>query len=87
MSQSTADFLLARLREWDIHRIYGYPGDGINSLIGALSKAEDDPEFIQVRARGNGRIHGVRACEIHRRDWRLHGHLGAGRHSPLERSL
>ncbi len=49
MSQSTADFLLARLREWDIHRIYGYPGDGINSLIGALSKAEDDPEFIQVR--------------------------------------
>ena len=49
MSQNTADFLLARLREWGIHRIYGYPGDGINSIMGALDRAEGDPEFIQVR--------------------------------------
>ncbi len=29
MSELVADFVLKRLREWGIHRIYGYPGDGI----------------------------------------------------------
>jgi pyruvate dehydrogenase (quinone) len=49
MSQSTADFLLERLREWGVHRIYGYPGDGINAILGALNRADSDPELIQVR--------------------------------------
>ncbi len=49
MAQTTADFLLERLREWGIHRIYGYPGDGINAIMGALSRADGDPEFIQAR--------------------------------------
>jgi pyruvate dehydrogenase (quinone) len=45
----TADFILFRLRQWGIHRIYGYPGDGINSLLGALDRANGDPELIQPR--------------------------------------
>jgi pyruvate dehydrogenase (quinone) len=49
VSENTADFLLARLREWGIHRIYGYPGDGINAVMGAFNRADGDPEFIQVR--------------------------------------
>jgi len=49
MSQLVADYILERLREWGIHRIYGYPGDGINALLGALDRAEGDPEMIQVR--------------------------------------
>ena len=49
MAENTADFLLARLREWGIHRIYGYPGDGINAILGAFNRAESDPELIQVR--------------------------------------
>jgi pyruvate dehydrogenase (quinone) len=44
-----ADFILERLRAWGVHRIYGYPGDGINALLGALDRAHGDPEFIQVR--------------------------------------
>ena len=44
-----ADYILERLREWDVHRIYGYPGDGINALLGALDRAEGDPELIHVR--------------------------------------
>ncbi len=44
-----ADFLLGRLRAWGIHRVYGYPGDGINAIIGAFDRAGSDPEFIQVR--------------------------------------
>ena len=49
MSQLVADYILERLREWDVHRIYGYPGDGINALLGALDRADGDPELIQVR--------------------------------------
>ncbi|MGW3356242.1 thiamine pyrophosphate-requiring protein [Streptomyces bungoensis] len=44
-----ADYALQRLREWGVHRIYGYPGDGINGLLGAFDRAAGDPEFIQVR--------------------------------------
>ena len=49
MSENVADFLLRRLREWDVERVYGYPGDGINAIVGAFRRAENDPEFIQVR--------------------------------------
>jgi pyruvate dehydrogenase (quinone) len=49
MTQLVADFILKRLREWGVHRIYGYPGDGINGFLGALDRADDDPEFIQTR--------------------------------------
>jgi len=49
VSQLVADYILERLRAWDIHRIYGYPGDGINAILGALDRAGSDPELIQVR--------------------------------------
>jgi pyruvate dehydrogenase (quinone) len=49
VSQNVADFLLQRLREWGISRIYGYPGDGINAIMGAFRRAENQPELIQVR--------------------------------------
>src|SRR5246127_3328417 len=42
------DFVVERLHAWGVRRIYGYPGDGINGVIGALQRA-DDIEFIQVR--------------------------------------
>jgi pyruvate dehydrogenase (quinone) len=38
----TAQFILNRLHEWGIDRIYGYPGDGINGLMGAFDKVGDD---------------------------------------------
>jgi pyruvate dehydrogenase (quinone) len=49
MAPTVGDFLLERLKAWGIHRIYGYPGDGINGIMGALNRADGDPEFIQVR--------------------------------------
>src|SRR5690625_3894939 len=45
----TADFILERLRQWGVHRIFGYPGDGILSMLGALDRAGGDPELIQPR--------------------------------------
>ena len=50
MSETVADYLLERLgTEWGVKRIYGYPGDGINGIIGAFGRGEHRPEFIQVR--------------------------------------
>src|SRR5438874_2575480 len=49
MAYSVGDFLVQRLHAWGVHRIYGYPGDGINGIMGALERAERDPEFIQAR--------------------------------------
>src|SRR6478735_1992702 len=49
MTTTVADQLLARLREWGVEHIFGYPGDGINGIIGALSRSEDQPRFIQAR--------------------------------------
>ncbi|MFJ8360903.1 thiamine pyrophosphate-requiring protein [Streptomyces sp. NPDC093984] len=44
-----ADFMLQRLREWGVERVFGYPGDGINGLLGAFDRAAGHPEFVQVR--------------------------------------
>jgi pyruvate dehydrogenase (quinone) len=49
VAELVADFTLKRLREWGVHRIYGYPGDGINAFLGAFDRADGDPELIQVR--------------------------------------
>src|SRR3984957_7146208 len=52
MGRKTSDWFVERLKTWGVTRIYGYPGDGINGVLGALQRAEksrDKIEFIQVR--------------------------------------
>jgi pyruvate dehydrogenase (quinone) len=49
MADNVADFLLERLRDWGVQQIYGYPGDGINGILGALNRAGNSPQFIQAR--------------------------------------
>jgi pyruvate dehydrogenase (quinone) len=45
-----AEWILTRLKEWGIHRVYGYPGDGINAFLGAFARLENhDPFFTQTR--------------------------------------
>src|SRR4051794_14876774 len=48
-TQTASDFLIRRINEWGLKRIYGYPGDGINGIIGAIERAGDAIEYIQVR--------------------------------------
>lgn len=48
-SENASDFLVQRLYDWGIRRIYGYPGDGINGIMGALSRASEKISFIQTR--------------------------------------
>lgn len=47
MAPLAADFMLDRLSEWGVERIYGSPGDGINGIRGAVGRAGDRFEFIQ----------------------------------------
>jgi pyruvate dehydrogenase (quinone) len=49
LSKLVADYLLERLDEWGVNRIFGYPGDGINGIVGALDRAQEEIDFIQVR--------------------------------------
>src|ERR687887_1869590 len=50
MTKETAsDFLIRRISDWGLKRIYGYPGDGINGIMGALDRADGAVEYIQVR--------------------------------------
>ena len=48
MRTTLADRLLERLREWGVEQVFGYPGDGINGILGAFSRADDQPRFIQA---------------------------------------
>ncbi|MGE3783560.1 MAG: thiamine pyrophosphate-binding protein, partial [Alphaproteobacteria bacterium] len=49
MANTVSDFFWQRLSEWGVKRVFGYPGDGINGLIGALDRARDKIEFVQAR--------------------------------------
>jgi pyruvate dehydrogenase (quinone) len=49
MATTVADYLLSRLREWDVTHVFAYPGDGINGLLGAFGRADDQPRFVQSR--------------------------------------
>jgi pyruvate dehydrogenase (quinone) len=49
MAKLVSDFVLERLSEWGIKRMYGFPGDGINGMLGALERHKDLFEFVQVR--------------------------------------
>lgn len=46
---TVSDFLLQRLSDWGIRRIFGFPGDGINGVYGALNRAGDRFEYVQAR--------------------------------------
>jgi pyruvate dehydrogenase (quinone) len=48
MTTTVGTFLLERLAAWGVERIYGYPGDGINGILGGFHEVEGI-EFLQVR--------------------------------------
>jgi pyruvate dehydrogenase (quinone) len=46
---TVADYLLQRLRDWRVDKVFAFPGDGINAILAAWDRAGDDPMFIQAR--------------------------------------
>src|SRR5215469_6136388 len=49
MAQTVGDFIVERLHAWGVRKIFGYPGDGINGVFGALQRADGKIKFIQAR--------------------------------------
>ena len=49
MAPTVADYLLERLRAWDVRHVFAYPGDGINGILAAWGRAGNKPQFIQAR--------------------------------------
>ena len=47
--QKVSDYLLERLRAWGVDKVFAYPGDGINGLLAAWGRADDQPMFVQAR--------------------------------------
>jgi pyruvate dehydrogenase (quinone) len=48
-SKNVADYLLERLRDWGVDKVFAFPGDGINGILAAWGRADDNPMFIQSR--------------------------------------
>ena len=48
MADTVGDFLLQRMNAWGVQRVFGYPGDAINGIMGAFGR-QDAIEFIQTR--------------------------------------
>jgi pyruvate dehydrogenase (quinone) len=46
---TVADYLLERLRAWDVTHVFAYPGDGINGILAAWGRADNKPMFVQAR--------------------------------------
>ncbi|HEY1686116.1 MAG TPA: thiamine pyrophosphate-requiring protein [Tepidisphaeraceae bacterium] len=49
MSMTVGQYVMKRMEQWGVERIYAYPGDGINGLLGGERRNEDKPRFIQAR--------------------------------------
>jgi pyruvate dehydrogenase (quinone) len=49
MSETVGAYILKRLHEHGVERIYGYPGDGINGILGGFHEHGEDVEFVQTR--------------------------------------
>ncbi|MGW6693873.1 thiamine pyrophosphate-requiring protein [Rhodococcus sp. NPDC054953] len=48
-STKVSDYILERLREWGVEVTFSYPGDGINGILAAWGRADNDPKFVQSR--------------------------------------
>jgi pyruvate dehydrogenase (quinone) len=49
VGETVADFVLGRLRAWGVEKVFAYPGDGINGMLAAWGRANNQPKFVQAR--------------------------------------
>jgi pyruvate dehydrogenase (quinone)/pyruvate oxidase len=49
MGRNAAEILVDTIHAWGVDVVFGLPGDGINGIIEALRKRQDEVRFVQVR--------------------------------------
>ena len=52
MSKTVGEFFVERLEAWGIKTIFGYPGDGINGIMGTLGAADEVQQVADVPGAG-----------------------------------
>jgi pyruvate dehydrogenase (quinone) len=73
-----ADLVVERLLAWGVQRVFGHSGDGINTVLGAMGRAENRPTFVQA------------VCVLHNQDlaevtWEQREMEGDPRFAPSQR--
>jgi glyoxylate carboligase len=76
VSQTVGDFVVQRLHDWGVSHIFGYPGDGINGVFGALNRADGKIQFIQARHEEMAAFMAVGRLHRNFGPWRLPSHHG-----------
>lgn len=46
---TVAEGIVERLKDWGVRRVFGYAGDGIDPVLGALRRAQDEVELVTAR--------------------------------------
>jgi len=49
MTRTASDVLIETIHSWGVDVVFGLPGDGINGIMEALRKRQEDVRFVQVR--------------------------------------
>ena len=87
MAATVADYLLERLREWDVEHVFAYPGDGINGILAAWGRAGNQPKFIQARHEEMAAFEAVGYAKFTGRVGVCMATSGPGRDPPAQRPL
>ena len=87
MAETAADILIDRLIGWGVHEIFGLPGDGINGIMEALRKRQDDIRFIHVRHEESAAFMACAYAKYTGRLGRLPRDVRTRRNSSPQRSL
>ena len=61
MTKTAADNLCERLIEWNVKTIYGFPGDGINGILGSLRRHQEQELAVRERGRADDPVAGGEA--------------------------
>ncbi|HEX7383561.1 MAG TPA: thiamine pyrophosphate-binding protein, partial [Burkholderiaceae bacterium] len=49
MAETVGEFLLRRLAQWGVRRVYGVPGEGVAGIVGALERGVAGIELVPAR--------------------------------------
>ncbi|MGP5726250.1 thiamine pyrophosphate-requiring protein [Arthrobacter rhombi] len=47
MATTVSDFVIQRVKDWGVSRVFGFPGDGIGAFDGALGKADREDDGLE----------------------------------------
>ena len=86
MTTTASDVLVDTLHAWGVDVVFGIPGDGVNGVIEALRKRQDDIRFVQVRHEEAAAFMATGVRKGHRPDRRVLGHLRPRRYPPGQRA-